>query len=99
MAHFRLAGYSGVQGDISLAILSPQFNSDQFVENDSIFEADTLRLGKSFKSRLKSQSFSFLTIHYDIIFEQDTVDTINRFLGTKIIMPKFKPQETTWLVV
>jgi hypothetical protein len=71
-------------------------NSDKFVENDSVFDADTMQLERHFDSWFRPQYFPFMSVHYNILYEQNTTDKINDFLGTKIKMPAFKTRETTW---
>jgi hypothetical protein len=71
-------------------------NSSGFIENDSIFDADTLGLDRHFDEWYNEKGFSFMTIHYDVLFEKNTILAIEKFLGVKITLPPFRSRESDW---
>lgn len=70
--------------------------SNLFVENDSLFYSDTLQLHKHFDAWFRQHSFRFLSIKYEALYEQGTLDVLNRYLGINLVLPPFRQRASDW---
>jgi hypothetical protein len=37
-----------------------------------------------------------MTVHYDVLFERQTVKDMSDFLEMRVVLPQFKKRETDW---
>ena len=65
--------------------------SERFQPNHSIFYEDTLELKKSFDLWYQTQSFTFISIRYESLWEKGTLDTLNRYLNVEVKLPRRTP--------
>ena len=73
------------------------FGSDLFKENDILFHEDTLQLHKHFDLWYRQQSFPFISIKYEAFFKQETLITLNEFLGFKLTtLPPYRKRSSCW---
>jgi hypothetical protein len=70
--------------------------SDKFRENTIALEDDSLGLIPQFDSWYKEQSFDFLSVKYDNLFEQQSIDAISEYLGFPLKLPKYRRRKTNW---
>jgi hypothetical protein len=71
--------------------------SDLFTDNDCVFMQDTLKLEAHFDAWHRPQSFPFVTVRYETLYSQDTLDGLADFLGHRIILPPHRARTTRWM--
>ena len=71
--------------------------SDLFVDNDCVFQEDTLLLSEHFDLWYRPQRFSFATVKYEALYERETIATLSDYLGIKLILPPFDKREANWI--
>ena len=70
--------------------------SDLFIDNDCVFQRDTLLLSKHFDLWHRRQSFSFATVRYEALYEPGTISTLNEYLGINLTLPPFRKRSANW---
>ena len=68
--------------------------SDKFQPNNSILYEDTLELEKNFDLWHRPQSFTFISIRYEALWEKETLDTLNHYLDIEVNLPTRKPRQS-----
>ena len=66
-------------------------NSNLYRFNDELFYKDTLLLHKHFDTWYKKQNFEFISIKYEALYNKETIEVLNSYLGFQLkIMPYIK---------
>jgi len=68
--------------------------SDDFIPNDSILTNDTLNLYHQFNQWYKYQSFTFISVKYEYLYDKETIKFIADYLEIPFKLPKFKKRQS-----
>ena len=71
-------------------------NSNMYKFNNDIFYDDTLLLHKHFDAWYKEQNFEFISIKYEALYDTETIEILNRFLGFELNLIPFAKRETDY---
>lgn len=71
-------------------------NSNMYTFNDELFYRDTLLLYKHFNSWYKNQSFEFISIKYESLYDTETIEVLNSFLGFELNLIPFAERESDY---
>ncbi len=71
--------------------------STLFVDNDCVFERDTLRLSEHFARWHRPQSFSFATVKYEALHTRETLGTLSDYLGIELRLPPAAQRQANWV--
>jgi hypothetical protein len=71
-------------------------NSNLYRCNDELFHKDTLLLQSHFDAWYKEQKFDFISIKYEALYEVETIETLNRFLGFPIKLIPFEKRDSDY---
>lgn len=70
--------------------------SDLYRPNDDILKSDTLKLHELFEAWNQAQNFSFISVRYETLYSQKTVDALSEYLGFRLKLLPQKPRITDW---
>ena len=70
--------------------------SDRFGHRENIFTEDILLLEKHFDSWYRPQNFEFIAIRYESLYEEQTLDMLEEYLGFRVALPPFRKRKTNW---
>lgn len=68
--------------------------SDTFIPNDSILTNDTLNLYHQFNQWYRYQSFTFISVKYECLYDKETIKFITDYLEIPFKLPKFKKRKS-----
>lgn len=71
--------------------------SNDFVENDSLFESDSLQLAAHFDAWYRPQNFRFISVRYEALFQRDIRERLEDFLELSIPWPDFRRRKADWM--
>ena len=67
-----------------------------YVDNDCVFERDTLRLHEHFAAWYRPQPFPFLSVRYEALGTAAAREALADFLGHAVPLPPFRPRRSDW---
>lgn len=70
--------------------------SEKFVENDDILSNDSLNLYNLFKAWIKSQNFEFLSLRYESLYNEPSLELLREYLGFNVKLLPYIPRKTDW---
>ena len=70
--------------------------SNLFVENNELYYKDTLQLNKHFDMWYRQQGFSFISIKYEALYEENSRKILNKYLGFELRLPSYRKRESAW---
>jgi len=70
--------------------------SNLFEENNSVFYKDTLLLHRNFEAWYRPQGFGFISVKYESLYENRTIETLSDFLGFHLKLPPFCKRESDY---
>jgi hypothetical protein len=73
-------------------------NSNLYTFNDEIFYKDTLLLTKHFDAWYREQKFEFISIKYEAMYNKETIELLNGFLGLKVRLIPFVNRESDYKI-
>lgn len=71
-------------------------HSDGFIENDGLFERDSLRLADHFDAWHRPQNFRFVSVRYESLFQRDVRAQLEDFLEISVPWPDFRRRKADW---
>ena len=71
-------------------------NSDLYQSNDELFYKDTLLLHNHFDAWYKNHNFEFISIKYEALYNIQTIEILNNFLGFKLKLLPFSKREADY---
>lgn len=71
--------------------------SDEFIENDCLFECDSLQLADHFDAWYRPQNFRFISVRYESMFEPDVRARLEDFLEMSVPWPEFRQRKADWM--
>jgi len=71
-------------------------NSNLYTFNDELFYKDTLLLHRHFDAWYKNQNFEFISIKYESLYNTETIEILNNFLGFELKLLPFAKREADY---
>lgn len=70
--------------------------SDEFVQNDVLFERDSLRLADHFDAWYRPQPFEFVSVRYEALFDPSVRARLEHYLELAVPWPVFRKRKADW---
>lgn len=70
------------------------FHSDQFQPNEQLYYDDILQLEKHFDAWYRPQKFSCISMRYESLYSEKTLNALNDYLGFKVKFPPYEKRST-----
>jgi len=71
--------------------------SSLFKGTNELYFDDTLQLGKHFNVWYKHHKFPFISIKYESLYNYNTREMLNKYLGFKLELPPYVKRQSCWL--
>jgi hypothetical protein len=71
-------------------------HSNKFISNEQLFYEDGLLLEALFDNWYKPQKFKFLSLKYENLYDKNTRELLNDFLGFRLQLIPYKERKSNW---